>query len=349
MSISEYPWQVGIALDQNNFAGSGFVRQYCGGTLVAPRIVISAAHCFIFDAPVGPACPQVFAIGVYTENPECVAAITGRTILGTSEGQEIEVANYFFFTSGGLPRFSPSHMRWDVVVIELKQPAAAQSVQIAGADETATWAPGRDAVATGWGTTSEGGSKSDNLRAALLRTLANSDCSRYGPGTASGGFHPDVMLCAGRPEGGADTCQGDSGGPLVVPVTEAGGEPSWRLVGDTSWGNGCARAGFPGVYGRIADDPMRSELRSFILSQFGVDVFGSGAVPRAITSGGGGGGEDACAAAQAKLAKAKSKRRRARAKLRRAHTRAQVRRAVVELRRARRAVRRAKDAVAAAC
>ena len=298
-SIAEYPWQVGVAADSEFFSGSGLDRQFCGGTLVAPTVVISAAHCFIAATPVELACPQVYAVGVFTENPDCISAITGRTTLSSSAGQEIEVADYHFFTDGGVPRFSPQHMRWDVVVIELSQPSASQGVLIAGESETATWAPGRDAVVTGWGHTSEGGSRSDGLLAALIRTLANSDCGRYGSPASNGGFHPDVMLCAGRTEGGTDTCQGDSGGPLVVPVSEAGGEPSWRLAGVTSWGNGCARAGFPGVYARIADEPIRSAVRSYILSAFGVDVFGSGATPRAITTVP---GEDAARTAQAQLA-----------------------------------------------
>jgi hypothetical protein len=201
-------------------------------------------------------------------------------------------------------------------------------------------------VATGWGDTSEGGAASDGLMAVLIRTLANTDCSRYGPPASTGGFHPDVMLCAGALEGGKDACQGDSGGPLVVPVTEADGSPSWRLAGDTSWGFGCARASFPGVYGRIADDPMRTGIRNFILSQFGVDVYGSGAVPRAITPES---GEDPCAEAQAKLAKAKRKLRRAKAKLRRADTGGEKRRARAKVRRAKKSVRKANEAVAAAC
>jgi secreted trypsin-like serine protease len=69
---------------------------------------------------------------------------------------------------------------------------------------------------------------------------------------AFGGFEPDTQLGAGYPQGGTDTCQGDSGGPLLVP-----GPGGFRLVGDTSYGAGCGDPGFPGIYGRLADDTLR--------------------------------------------------------------------------------------------
>ena len=66
------------------------------------------------------------------------------------------------------------------------------------------------------------------------------------------------MLCAGFPQGGVDTCQGDSGGPMYG-TTASGAR---RVVGATSFGEGCARPGKPGVYARVGDTALREWIAS---------------------------------------------------------------------------------------
>ncbi|XP_046638346.1 trypsin alpha-3-like isoform X3 [Daphnia pulicaria] len=94
------------------------------------------------------------------------------------------------------------------------------------------------AIIAGWGTTSFGGSISSTLLKANVTILDNSDpkCAVYGSS-----FIGANMLCAAAP--GKDTCQGDSGGPIFV---------NGVVVGITSFGNGCADPRFAGVYARVS-------------------------------------------------------------------------------------------------
>ncbi|KAJ8400323.1 hypothetical protein AAFF_G00397060 [Aldrovandia affinis] len=87
------------------------------------------------------------------------------------------------------------------------------------------------------------GPSSRFLREALVPLIDRSVCNLP---HVYGGAITDTMICAGYLAGGVDSCQGDSGGPLV---TEEGSV--WWLVGDTSWGYGCALPNNPGVYGNM--------------------------------------------------------------------------------------------------
>ncbi|HYU60594.1 MAG TPA: serine protease [Solirubrobacterales bacterium] len=281
-TIDQWPWQAALALNDAIYPGDGYDRQFCGASLVAPAIVVTAAHCVAgFPNPIG------FNSAINFE------VFTGRTSLSSSQGQVSNVAEVYYFASGpggapvveaqsgpnvGPDLYNSATKEWDVAFLRLADPSSSPTIKLAGADESATWAPGRAAFVTGWGDLAEGaGARPDQLHAAQVAMIDDATCGS--PSVYDGDFYPAVMVCAGvYPQGGTDTCQGDSGGPLVVPVEE-GASATFRLVGDTSFGAGCARPNYPGVYGRIAADPMRSALQAAILSIAGVDVVGSGARP----------------------------------------------------------------------
>jgi Trypsin/RTX calcium-binding nonapeptide repeat (4 copies) len=261
-TIAEWPWQAAVTLNRAFYSGNGFQRQFCGGSLVTPTIIVTAAHC------VHKAGNTFYPVSDH-------ASITGRTTLSnSSQGQEIAWSNYYIFVdASGKPLFNPQTFDWDVVFAQLSSASPSSNstpIQLAGANEASFWAPGNENTwATGWGTTSSG-LRSDTLREVNIDRIADSTC---GASTSYGSyFHSETMVCAGEMAGGQDSCQGDSGGPLVTPI----GGGAFRLIGDTSWGNGCGLPNFPGVYGRVAQNPMCSALQSGIQTVAGVNVVGSG-------------------------------------------------------------------------
>ena len=241
-TIQKWPWQVALALNPSLNEGNARDRQICGGSLVTPRIVLSAARCF-FDS--GWSQPSQYAI------------VSGRTRLSSSEGVEVPVDDYFYLTdSSGWQLYNPNSQAWDVVVVRLGQPVTSQPIKLASAGEARLWAAGRGAFATGWGATNPDADP-DVLQVVSLSIVDDNEC-RDGWGADT-----SVMLCAFVP--GRDTCQGDSGGPLVV----AAGGGQFRLVGDTSFGGAC---GSGAVYGRLSGSPMRERLRDAVLTLDGVDI-----------------------------------------------------------------------------
>jgi secreted trypsin-like serine protease len=234
--ISQYPWQAALV---DAGSGDAHPRQFCGGSLITSRIVITAAHC------------------VYGSTASEIDVVVGRTQLSnTAEGAEIPVQAVRYQSSyNHPPELSGIPPRFDVGYLVLARPSTQPPIQIAGPSEANLWSAGVVEDISGWGCTMEpvpilGCSTSDKLRAAHVPIVGDASCgsaSVYG-----GDFDGSTMVCAGNLSGGTDTCNGDSGGPLESPV--AGG---YRLVGVTSWGDGCARANAPGVYARVAGYVLR--------------------------------------------------------------------------------------------
>jgi secreted trypsin-like serine protease len=137
---------------------------------------------------------------------------------------------------------------YDISLLKVSQSSTMAPTQVAGAGERSIWTAGTLESIVGWGATEEGGDVPDNLQEARVPITTDQYCAG-----AYSDFDAQTMVCAGFPQGGVDTCQGDSGGPMFGKTSTG----ALRVVGTTSFGEGCARPGRPGVYGRVADDTLR--------------------------------------------------------------------------------------------
>jgi secreted trypsin-like serine protease len=251
-TIEQYPWQAAVVYDPARVSGNPFQRQFCGGSLITPYIVLTAAHC-VYDTD-----PQNNS----SLDPDDVNVVLGQTTLSTAPlASELDVQGVSYAAgyedSYGPGQGVPSD---DVGYLVLQSPYnAVTGIDIAGPDEGTLWDAGSPEEITGWGATAESGpgsGGSDTLQRATVPVVTDSSCA------ASYGvyFNSSTMVCAGYPEGGIDTCYGDSGGPMQAPM-EGGG---YRLVGITSWGSGCAQPNAPGVYTRVAGDGLRPAVASSV-------------------------------------------------------------------------------------
>jgi trypsin len=211
--IKDHPWQVALDIKIN---GKTYL---CGGSLIADRWVLTAAHCF-----------------KRSTRPEEVRTKAGATNYVTdgvwSDVQMVVIHEGYDSTT----------QEHDIALVRLRHPPSGRVIPLAMASMNLTG--GTPLEVTGWGATSEGGEASRILMRARVPYAENTTCNVTG---AYDGRIKPGMMCAGHLDGGIDSCQGDSGGPLVWRTTDGP-----NLVGVVSWGEGCARKLKYGVYTRVS-------------------------------------------------------------------------------------------------
>ncbi len=213
------PWQVALVVGEITDRNTAF----CGGSLVRPNWVLTAAHCV--DGGTA---------------PSQVDIVSGTVDLDAG-GTRSRVAEIIVHQS-----YDPGTHDNDIALLRLAGNVTAQPIALVSvASEEQFAQPGTNVRVTGWGRTSEGGSGVRKLRTVDVPFVSRTDCNDK---VAYDGGITENMVCAGRQLGGADSCQGDSGGPL----TNAAGN-SRTLLGVVSFGEGCARPNKYGVYTRVAN------------------------------------------------------------------------------------------------
>jgi len=216
--VNEFPWRCYLKTNSYSF--------FCGCSIISNNWILTAAHCTQAVMPLRDGDKLYAVIGDHD-----------RSTSQETQSQQIEISNVYDH-----PQYDDQTMDNDMSLLKVRsqivygQTISPVCLPFAYANDDFS---GTTVSASGWGTTSQGGQVSNQLREVDLPVLTTEQCSRYYPGQIT-----ENMICTYQP--GKDTCQGDSGGSIDL---QRNGR--YYHIGVVSWGIGCARENNPGVYAKV--------------------------------------------------------------------------------------------------
>ncbi|CAJ1970492.1 unnamed protein product [Cylindrotheca closterium] len=210
-----------------NQAGFGEYPYYvdmgrCGGTLIAPDVILTAAHCGSFSG-------ERVIVGAYINGDGSTQGATTVTV--------VDWARH--------PQFNEALFRYDFALLKISPPVNLNTNVQFSLNSQRNLQDYENLDVVGMGSQFEGGPLSNTVRDVTVRSLPSQLCQRRQ--WYSSRLNDETMFCAGYRNGGRDACQGDSGAPILRKIGN-----QHIQVGIVSWGDGCARARKPGVYARVS-------------------------------------------------------------------------------------------------
>ena len=235
--IAEFP---SLAFIEGVQATAGYA---CTGTVVAPRVVLTAGHCV----------EDIESSSIV--EPELIAVATGVSNLKKIQGAQISKVERVL----AYPEFDPTQLHGDAGLLILTAPVTAPPIALATSADAALYEPGDELTVAGWGIDNRNtGHAPNQLQSATVPIEEPSRCKegtrRYYPF-----FDPSRQVCAiDAPKFHITTCHGDSGGPAIATRTD--GTPV--EIGVTSLGDGSCNPASPAVFTRV--DQISSWVQSWI-------------------------------------------------------------------------------------